>query len=144
MLWKNTQNWKNSLIIDLVFHQIFAFFAMCSQFISADSPSWAEQNGTKDFVITSVVVETFLSAFRPLKAEFLWPLWTYNSTIEHDTTELITPFHSESYAHSNDINISYYDKYPKFVKIPLLYRLGVSSKVWHFCNVLKTLNNSYQ
>ena len=29
----------------------------------------------------------------------------YNSTTEHNTTKLITPFHSESTAQSNDINI---------------------------------------
>ena len=34
--------------------------------------------------------------------------------------------------------------YPKLVEIPLLYRLGILSKICHFCNVLKTLNNSYQ
>ena len=33
-------------------------------------------------------------------------------------------------------------KYPKLAKSP--YRLGVSSKFDHFCNVLKTLNNLYQ
>ena len=46
-----------------------------------------------------------------------------NSTIEHDTTELITPFHSESTAHSNDINISYYEKTPKIGENPLIIDL---------------------
>ena len=58
-----------------------------------------------------------------------------NSTTEHNTTKLITPFHSESTVHSIDINISCYEKYPKLAKIPLFC---------HFCNVLRTLNNSYQ
>ena len=46
-----------------------------------------------------------------------------NSTIEYDTTELITPFHSESTAHSNDINISYYEKIPKIGENPLIIDL---------------------
>ena len=45
---------------------------------------------------------------------------TCNLTTKHDKTELITSFHSLSTAHSNDINISYYEKIPKIVKIPLL------------------------
>ena len=44
-----------------------------------------------------------------------------NSTTEHDTTELIAPFHSESTALSNDISISYYEKIPKIGKIPLCF-----------------------
>ena len=43
-----------------------------------------------------------------------------NSTTEHDMMKLITPFYSESTTHSNDIDISYEEKYPKLVKIPLL------------------------
>ena len=46
-----------------------------------------------------------------------------NSTIEHDTVELITPFHSESSTHSNDINISYYEKVPKIGENPLIIDL---------------------
>ena len=46
-----------------------------------------------------------------------------NSTTEHDTTKLITPFHSESTAHSNDINISYYEKIPKIGENPLIIDL---------------------
>ena len=62
------------------------------------------------------------------------------STIEHDMTELIAPFHSESSAHSNDINVSYCEIMPKIGKNPLIvYRLGISSKFKHFCNILKTL-----
>ena len=38
---------------------------------------------------------------------------TNNLTIEHVRTELITPFHSESTAHSNDINNHIVKKYPK-------------------------------
>ena len=49
-----------------------------------------------------------------------------NSTTEHHTTKLITPLHSELTAHSNDINISYFEKIPKIGKNPLLYRLDVS------------------
>ena len=30
-----------------------------------------------------------------------------NLATKHDMTKLITPFHSESTAHSNDVNISY-------------------------------------
>ena len=47
-----------------------------------------------------------------------------NSTIEHDTTELITPFHSESTAYSNNINISYYEKIPKIGENPLIIDLA--------------------
>ena len=51
-----------------------------------------------------------------------------NSTTELDTTELLTPFHSESTAHSNDINISYYEKISKIGKNPLMcVKLGVKS-----------------
>ena len=35
-------------------------------------------------------------------------------------------------------------KYPKSMKIPLLYRLGILPNFCHFRNVLKTLNKSYQ
>ena len=47
-----------------------------------------------------------------------------NSTTEHDTMKLITPFHSESTAHSNDINISYYEKIPKIGENPLIIDLA--------------------
>ena len=43
-----------------------------------------------------------------------------NSTTEHDTMKLITSFHSESTAHSNDISIPYHEKIPKISEIPLL------------------------
>ena len=68
-----------------------------------------------------------------------------NSTTEHDTLKLITPFHSETTAHSNDTNISNYGKIPQISKkkIPY-YRLGVSPEFCSFCNVLKSPNNSYQ
>ena len=46
-----------------------------------------------------------------------------NSTTEHDTMELITSFHSESPAHSNNINISYYENYPKIGEKPLIIDL---------------------
>ena len=47
-----------------------------------------------------------------------------NSTTEHDTMKLITSFHSESTAHSNDINISYYEKIPKIGENPLIIDLA--------------------
>ena len=47
-----------------------------------------------------------------------------NSATEHDTTKLITSFHSESNAHSNDINISYYEKVPKIGENPLIIDLS--------------------
>ena len=37
------------------------------QLISVDSPSWAEQNGTNDFVIACTVVEILLFSVRPCK-----------------------------------------------------------------------------
>ena len=55
-----------------------------------------------------------------MKSGFLWFLWMNNSTTKHDTTELLTPFHSESTAHFNDIDISCYEKIPKIGKTPLL------------------------
>ena len=51
-----------------------------------------------------------------------------NSTIEHDTTEIITPFRSESTAHSNDINISYCEKILKIGENPLIIDLAFSTK----------------
>ena len=47
-------------------------------------------------------------------------IFANNSATERDTTKLITLFHSESTAHSNDINILYRQKLPKSMKIPLL------------------------
>ena len=43
-----------------------------------------------------------------------------NSTTEHDTAKLITPFRSESTALSNDINISYYEEIPEIDENPLI------------------------
>ena len=60
-----------------------------------------------------------------------------NSTIEHDTTELITPFHSESTAHSNDINISYYQEIPKIGANPLMIDLAFSQNFAIFTVCLK-------
>ena len=54
-----------------------------------------------------------------------------NSTTEHDTAELITPFHSESTALSNDISISYYEKIPKIDKIPFLHLLPIQVVILH-------------
>ena len=38
--------------------------------------------------------------------------------------KLIMSFHSESTAHSNDINISYYEKIPKIGENPLIIDLA--------------------
>ena len=46
-----------------------------------------------------------------------------NSATEHDTTELNTPFHSESIALSNDINFLYYKKLPKIGENALIIDL---------------------
>ena len=50
---------------------------------------------------------------------------TNNLTNEHDTTEVITPFQSESTAHFNDINISYCEKIPKIGENPLIIDLAL-------------------
>ena len=113
-LLKIAQNWQNALIIDLTFCQIFAIFTICpntKQFISIDSPSWAEQNGTNEFVIacTDVKIQVYFGVFLGRgKLGFFVSLRTNNSATKYDTTKLITLFHSESNAHSNDINISYW------------------------------------
>ena len=65
-----------------------------------------------------------------------------NLAVKHDTTELITPFHSELTVHSNDISILYCEKIPKIGENPLI--IGALIKFCHFCNVFKTLNNPYQ
>ena len=49
--------------------------------------------------------------------------------IKDDSTELITPVHSGSTAHFNDINIPYYEKIPKIGEIPLLL-------TWRFVKIL--------
>ena len=69
-----------------------------------------------------------------------------SSTIEHDTTEVITPFHSESTAHSNDINISYYEEILKIGENPLNIDLVFHQNNYFavFFNVYKTLNKSHQ
>ena len=46
-----------------------------------------------------------------------------NSTTEHDRTKLITSVHSESTAHSNNINISHCQKIPKIGENPLIIDL---------------------
>ena len=46
-----------------------------------------------------------------------------NLETEHDTMKLIMSFHSESTAHSNDINISYFEKIPKIGENPLIIDL---------------------
>ena len=46
-----------------------------------------------------------------------------NQTTGHDTTKLITSFHSESTVHSNDINISCYKKLLEIGENPLIIDL---------------------
>ena len=72
-----------------------------------------------DFVIARAVVEIFMCGFSTLMAGFL-RFQLNNFAIEHDTTILITSFHLESIAHSNDVNFRYYKKLPKIEKISLL------------------------
>ena len=47
-----------------------------------------------------------------------------NSTTKHDTTELLTPFHSQSTAHFNDIDISCYEKNTQNWQNPLIIVLA--------------------
>ena len=47
-----------------------------------------------------------------------------NSATEHDTMKLITPFHSESTAHSTDITILYYEKISKIGENPFIIDLA--------------------
>ena len=54
---------------------------------------------------------------RPLKGWVFMISTMNNSTTEHSTMKLVTSYHSES---TNDISISFYEKDPKLVKIPLL------------------------
>ena len=68
---------------------------------------------------------------------FLWVSWTNNSTIERDTTEGITKFHSESIAHSNDINISSCEKIPKINENPLIIDLVFHQNFVIFAMCLK-------
>ena len=72
-----------------------------------------------DFVIARAVVEIFMCGFSTLMAGFL-RFQLNNFAIKHDTTILITSFHLESIAHSNDVNFRYYKKLPKIEKISLL------------------------
>ena len=59
-----------------------------------------------------------------LKVEF-FVISTNSSTTEHDT---IIPFHSESTAHSDDTNISYYEKLPEIGENPLIIDLVFCQK----------------
>ena len=61
--------------------------------------------------------------FSPLMAGFLRLLQMNNFGTEHDTTKLITPFHSESTALSGDIDISYCSNLSKIGKISLFIDL---------------------
>ena len=74
-----------------------------------------------------------LWSIRLLKAGwFLWFLWMNISTTEHDTMKLIASFHSESTAHSNDINISCYEKISKIGENPLIIDLAFFIKILPF------------
>ena len=46
--------------------------------------------------------------------------------------KLVTPFHSESTAHSNDINLSYYEKIPQIGENPFII-------TWRFVEILPFL-----
>ena len=112
------------------------------QLMSVDSLFWAEQNGT--ILLYHVwLLRYFCVTIRPLKAGFLW-LWTNIFATEHDTTKVILSCHSESTAHSSNIDILYWWKLPKISKKSPYYRLAIPSRNCHFCNVLKTLINPYQ
>ena len=124
---------------------LYYSFKNTIQLILVDSPIWA-RNKQSDCSMSGCW--GILCDIKLLKAGFWWFLGMNKSTTEHDTTKLITPFHSESTVHSIDINFSYYEKVSKIGKNPLDVEkspwLDVWSKFCHFCNVLKTLNNSYQ
>ena len=51
--------------------------------------------------------------------------------------KLIAPFHSESTVHSNDINISYYEKKPKIGEKPLIIDLAFGQNFAIFAMCLK-------
>ena len=51
-----------------------------------------------------------------------------NFTTEHDTTKLIPFFHSESTAHSNDLNISYHENLPKIDENALIIDFAFHQK----------------
>ena len=51
--------------------------------------------------------------------------------------KLITPFHPESTVHSNDINISYYEKIPKIGENPLIIDLAFGQNFAIFAMCLK-------
>ena len=60
-----------------------------------------------------------------------------NRTTEHDTTKLITSFHSESTVHSNDISISCYKKLLKIGENPLIIDLPFYANLAVFSKYLK-------
>ena len=60
-----------------------------------------------------------------------------NSTTEHDTTELIISFHSESTVHFNNINISYLLKIPKIGENPLIIDFAFHQNLAIFAMCLK-------
>ena len=139
---KIAQNWQNNL----VFVQISPFLQCAQntkQFISVDSPSWAEQNGTNDFVVACTVVEIFGVLSGHWKLSFCdfyeWITQKPNMIQQNQLHHFI-----QIEVHILMMSISHVMKnYPKLAKCPY-YRLGVLSKFCRFCNVLKTSNNSYQ
>ena len=87
------------------FAQILSFLQCgqnTKQFISADSLSWAEQNGTNGFVVACTVVEILSGLLWIIKSNCTKFLMTYekNSALKHDTIKaILTTFHSRSNAY---------------------------------------------
>ena len=95
-------------------------------FISADSPSWAEQNGTNDFVVACTVVEIFLCEICPWKAGFLWFLQCITlqpNMIQQKQSHYFT----QCQLHILMISISYnYEKIPKnWLWLAILSRFAI-------------------
>ena len=90
---KNSQNWWKSPYYRLGVLSKFCYFLQCAQntkqFISVDSPSWAEQNGTNDFVVACTVVEIFLLTLIRTQ-EVLWYQWLPNLSKKHITMATCT------------------------------------------------------
>ena len=90
-----------------------------------------------------ILTDLLLCNVRPTKGGVLWFLWTNISTTKHGTTKLITSF-TQNQLHILMISISHVMKNTQnWWKSPY-YRLDVSSKFCHFCNVLETPNNPHQ
>ena len=140
-------------------------YAVVSHFSMANLANWSNKwrNNSVISSSTGIVLQALHLALQALSAKILfvtellcgvlgcWKsgilgfVWISNSTTEHDAMKLITPFHSEPTTHSNNITVSSYEKNTQnWWKSPY-YRLGVSSKFGHFCNMFKTLKQfTYQ